>query len=59
MEPLHVDEVSSTFFDDTAHFPTGSARVDSAFLMRGLETTWRPQPTVHAADLTLERVGVR
>ncbi len=59
MEPLHVDEVSSTFFDDMARFPAGSARVDSAFLMRGLDTTWRPQPTVDAADLTLERVGAR
>jgi hypothetical protein len=59
VEPLHVDEVSSTFFDDIARFPSGSARVDSAFLMRGLDTTWRPVPTVHVADLTLERVSSR
>ncbi len=47
-EPLHVDDVSSTFFDDIGRFPRGSATVDSAFLMRSLATTWQPRPTVVA-----------
>ena len=48
MAPLHLDEVRSSFFDDPARFPVGSAVPDSAFLMAGLGTTWRPQPTLLA-----------
>lgn len=44
LRPLHLDEVSSSFFDDPARFPPGTAVVDSAFHMGGLATTWRPQP---------------
>lgn len=42
--PLHLDEVRSSFFDDLARFPQGTAVPDSAFLMTDLSTTWRPQP---------------
>jgi hypothetical protein len=45
---LHVDEAVSSFFDDPAQFPTGSANLDSAFLMGGLATTWHPQPKLVA-----------
>ncbi len=47
--PLHLDEVRSSFFDDPARFPSGSAIPDSAFLMANLETTWRPQPELLAS----------
>jgi hypothetical protein len=47
--PLHLDEVSSSFFDDPARFPPGTAAADSAFLMGGLATTWRPRPELYAA----------
>ena len=48
LRPLHLDEVSSSFFDDPERFPPGTAVADSAFLMGGLATTWRPQPELCA-----------
>ncbi len=48
LRPLHLDEASSSFFDDPARFPPGTAVADSAFLMGGLQTTWRPQPGLRA-----------
>lgn len=47
--PLDLMEVRSSFFADQRRFPAGSAVPDSAFLMGGLETTWRPQPPLVAA----------
>jgi hypothetical protein len=49
IEPLHLDEVRSSFFDSPDRFPAGTAVPDSAFLMGGLETCWRPQPTLVAS----------
>ncbi len=40
--PLHLDEVRSTVFD-------GFGEPDSAFLMTGIETTWRPLRELVAA----------
>jgi hypothetical protein len=44
LEPLRLDRVASSFFDDRRRFPAGTAEPDSAFLMSGLSTVWRPQP---------------
>jgi hypothetical protein len=33
LEPLHVERVTSSFFDDRARFARGTATLDSAFLM--------------------------
>ena len=52
IEPLHLDEVRSSFFDNGDRFPAGTAEPDSAFLMADLGTTWRPQ-----AALVASRVG--
>ncbi len=57
LEPLQVEEASSSFFDDPARFPPGTATLDSAFLMGGLTTTWHPQPTLFAATVAC-RPGV-
>jgi hypothetical protein len=46
--PLRLDDVRSSFFDDTGRFPRGSAVPDSAFLMADLPTVWRPQPRLAA-----------
>jgi hypothetical protein len=46
LRPLHLDEVSSSFFDDPARFPPGTAEADSAFLMGGLATAWRALPDI-------------
>jgi hypothetical protein len=48
LRPVHVDQAFSSFFGDLARFPAGTAILDSAFLMSGLATTWRPQPRLRA-----------
>jgi len=45
MEPFVVQTVTSSFFDDTARFPEGTAIFDSAFVMRGIEHEWRAHGT--------------
>jgi hypothetical protein len=40
MEPLAVERVESSFFGDTTFFPPGTARFDSAFLMRNIQHEW-------------------
>jgi hypothetical protein len=44
---LTVEQVESSFFADTARFPTGSAQFDHAFIMRDIPHEWH-----HAADMT-------
>jgi hypothetical protein len=46
MQPLLLDHVRSSFLDDPDRFPVGTAVADSAFLMAGVDTTWRPQPAL-------------
>jgi hypothetical protein len=48
MEPLVAEEVRSSFFDDRDHFPTGTATLDSAFLMERIDTTWTARPRLLA-----------
>jgi len=40
MEPLGVERVESSFFNNTDWFPRGSATFDSAFLMREIKHEW-------------------
>ena len=40
VEPLEVERIESSFFDDPRRFPAGSARFDSALLMRGIDHEW-------------------
>jgi hypothetical protein len=44
LEPLRLDRVASSLFDDRRRFPAGTAEPDSAFLMSALSTIWHPQP---------------
>jgi len=41
LEPLAVERVESSFFDDRDLFPPGTATFDSAFLMRNIAHEWR------------------
>lgn len=43
VEPLEVEEVRSSFFDDPKLFPKGSIAFDCALLMRGIEHEWHGQ----------------
>jgi hypothetical protein len=47
---LHLDEVRSSFFEDPARFAPGTSTPDSAFLMAGLDTSWRAQPAMVASE---------
>jgi hypothetical protein len=40
MQPLEVEQVESSFFDNRLQFPTGTAEFDCALLMRGIEHEW-------------------
>jgi hypothetical protein len=40
VQPLAVDKVESSFFEDRALFPPGSVEFDCALLMRGIEHEW-------------------
>lgn len=40
MEPLAVDLVASSFFENSDLFPSGSVKFDSAFLMRNVAHQW-------------------
>lgn len=40
VEPLEVEEVRSSFFEDESYFPKGSIEFDCALLMRGIEHEW-------------------
>lgn len=40
VEPLRVEEVRSSFFDDPSKFPLGSAEFDCALLMRNINHEW-------------------
>jgi hypothetical protein len=43
-EPLEVEEVRSSFFEDESLFPGGSIGFDCALLMRGIEHEWHGKP---------------
>ena len=44
VEPVEVADVHSTFFEDPALFPAGTAVLDGALLMRDLPVTWHSLP---------------
>jgi hypothetical protein len=48
VEPLEVDLVESSFFDDRARFPEGSIAFDCALLMRDLAHEWHARPQLAA-----------
>jgi hypothetical protein len=49
VEPLEVEEVRSSYFEDRSLFPQGSIELDCALVMRGIEHEWHGK-----ADLCCE-----
>lgn len=49
VQPLAVEEVRSSFFDEETLFPKGSIHFDNALLMRGIEHEWHGQPDLCCA----------
>jgi hypothetical protein len=50
IDPLEVDFVSSTFFDDTTRFPAGSVEFDCALSMRRTRARWRARPQLRRVN---------
>lgn len=46
VEPLHVERVESSFFDDPTRFPPGTATFDCALLMRQIRHEWHARKTM-------------
>ena len=44
VEPLDVDSIRSSYFEDTSRFPSGSTEFDSALLMRRIAHEWHSLP---------------
>lgn len=51
VEPLAVETVASSFFDDAGVFPAGTTRFDNALLMRGIEHEWRGREKLYCAQV--------
>lgn len=52
VSPLAIDEARSCYFDNRQQFPPGTAELDCALLMQGIEHEWRSRP-----DLYLSATG--
>ncbi len=53
VSPLAIDEAQSSFFNDTRRFPSGTAVLDSALLMRGIAHQWRSRPDLYLSHTQL------
>jgi hypothetical protein len=51
VEPLAVEHVSSSFFEDASRFPIGSATFDCALVMRNTRHSWHALPALSSATL--------
>jgi len=52
VEPLQVTDVESSFFDDRQLFPSGSAELDCALLMRGIRHEWYVREPFYTTEHT-------
>jgi len=50
VSPLAIDEAQSCFFDDRQRFPSGTADLDYALLMRGIAHEWRSRPDLYLSS---------
>jgi uncharacterized protein DUF2071 len=50
VQPLAVEAVQSSCFDDRTKFPAGSATFDCALLMRGIEHEWHTREDLYGGE---------
>jgi len=50
VEPLELTQARSSFFEESARFPKGSAQFDCALVMRRIEHTWKSLPDLKSAE---------
>jgi hypothetical protein len=58
VEPLEVEEVRSSFFEDELLFPKGSIEFDCALLMRDIEHEWHGKPDLCCGEGTCQNRSV-
>lgn len=51
VQPLAVERVESSFFEDRALFPTGSVAFDCALLMRGIDHEWHGRESLGTSSI--------
>jgi hypothetical protein len=51
VQPLAVERVESSFFDDRTLFPQGSVEFDCALLMRGIDHEWHGRESLCAGEI--------
>ena len=51
VEPLAVERVASSFFDDPRNFPAGTATFDCALVMRDVVHSWHSLPALSESQL--------
>lgn len=51
-EPLDIDQIESSYFDDRSQFPVGSIGFDCALLMRGIRHQWHGREHLCCATTT-------
>ncbi len=50
VEPLTIEHVQSSFFEDQAIFPADSIQLDSALIMRGVTHEWHAHEPIASGD---------
>jgi hypothetical protein len=56
IEPLEMEQVRSSFFEDVSLFPKGSIEFDSALLMRGIQHEWHAKSDLCCHDFRALRI---
>ena len=51
VDPLAINQVESSFFEDQSVFPAGSVTFDNALLMRGIDHEWHSREPLCCAQL--------
>ncbi len=57
IEPLDLDFASSTFFENNALFPAGSAELDCGLVMRSVPVCWKPLPPMRVSRHLARALG--
>ena len=54
-QPLDIESVESSFFEDTTLFPKGSVEFDCALLMQKIDHCWQVRDSLCCENAVLER----
>ena len=57
VEPLQLEELQSSFFDDELRFPSGTARFDCALLMQSVQHEWCGRPDLECVPSSRGECG--